>query len=556
MIVPSFFMNIRETWQGMGGTQEAKTNMFATLKSIWIGATDKGAVSCELYESFRAAFGYDIFVYLLVDNATHSLEERKKKKPSKASRRSRPSNVINIPDDDMNDRLDRIEKTLREIQHSQQRIEVALKIEGSSAALSLDADTIGQTDGKGDLDRDDNNKANFDDVQDANNNEDTEMAAASNESAKPEQPEDGETRFPKQRWDELRQDVIASYLKNGKLDNRERRRYSNFLQDLPYISNAKGAEWQRRCRSEVYTAILPTFRKSGGWEEVFTRLVDDSGDGQDALFILTLGILTDDDRRAFALVYDVAARKNSYLEHTTALAEVQDTENVAEAQDTKYFATIEKILNSDSKKNNNDNNNNNNDENNNKAAAQAAKPNTESAKANTKTAAADKESAKPDSKEEGTAANVTKIPCAAGAKCQCGGFIVTDPGKVATKHICRECEKQLHGGPCAGFTDEKNIFVCLLCFEKKNPAKPSAKRKLVQVAKVTKRLRLVRHKSKKSDAMTKSEKAKAKLELQEQAAKVQAEIEAVENAEETEPGSDDGDSSFSNHKDDDDEDDE
>jgi hypothetical protein len=86
--------------------------------------------------------------------------------------------------------------------------------------------------------------------------------------------------------------------------------------------------------------------------------------------------------------------------------------------------------------------------------AQTAKPNTESkdddsnaksdaatadtAKADTKKAAANKESAKPDSKKEGTAANITKIPCTAGAKCECGGFIVTDPGKMSTKHICRE----------------------------------------------------------------------------------------------------------------------
>jgi hypothetical protein len=136
----------------MNGTQAAKQNMFALLKMIWIDATDKGVVSCELYESFRTAFGYDLFVYLLGENATLSLEERKKKKkPSKTSRRSKPSTVINIPDNDMNDRLDRIEKTLREIQHSQQRVEVALKIEGSSAALSLDADNIGQAVGKEDV---------------------------------------------------------------------------------------------------------------------------------------------------------------------------------------------------------------------------------------------------------------------------------------------------------------------------------------------------------------------------------------------------------------------
>jgi hypothetical protein len=115
--------------------------MFTSLKTIWIGATDKGVVSCELYELFRKAFGYDLFVYLLVENATLTLEERKKKKPPKAVRHSKPSSIITIPDDDIDDRLNQMEKTLREIKHSQQRIEVALKIEGSSAVLSVDAET-------------------------------------------------------------------------------------------------------------------------------------------------------------------------------------------------------------------------------------------------------------------------------------------------------------------------------------------------------------------------------------------------------------------------------
>jgi hypothetical protein len=50
MIVPSFFMNIRETWNGMSGTHAAKLKMFALLKTIWIGATDKDVVSYELYK--------------------------------------------------------------------------------------------------------------------------------------------------------------------------------------------------------------------------------------------------------------------------------------------------------------------------------------------------------------------------------------------------------------------------------------------------------------------------------------------------------------------------
>jgi hypothetical protein len=259
--------------------------MFALLKTIWIDATDKGVVSCELYESFRNSFGYDLFVYLLVENATLSLEERKKKKPPKASRRSKPSNVITIPDDDINDRLKRIEKTLHEIKHSQQRIEVALKIEGSSAALSVDADTIGHAAAKQDVDRDDDSNANFDDDQAATTKDDTKKAAGSNEAAKPERKKDGATA------------------------------------------------------KETVTTIAQ------------------------------------------------AAKPNT---------ESKDDDSNAKSD-----------------------------------AATAA-----TAKAETKKAAAGKESAKSDSKEEGTAANVTKIPCAAGAKCQCGGFIVTDPGKLATKHIC------------------------------------------------------------------------------------------------------------------------
>jgi hypothetical protein len=64
---------------------------------------------------------------------------------------------------------------------------------------------------------------------------------------------------------------------------------------------------------------------------------------------------------------------------------------------------------------------------------------------------------------------------------------------------------------------------------------------------VTKRSRTVKQKTKKSGAMTKEQKAKAKLVLQEQAAKLQEELAKVDASEETDPRSAEDDSSFSDN---------
>ena len=59
--------------------------------------------------------------------------------------------------------------------------------------------------------------------------------------------------------------------------------------------------------------------------------------------------------------------------------------------------------------------------------------------------------------------NVTQdavnVVCAAGSFCQCKGQPLD-----LKKHLCRECKKPLHGGPCSnGDTEDMNNMLCIRC---------------------------------------------------------------------------------------------